>query len=57
MKCLADNGIDYDFSKRGLPPFKARLVEGVKALVFALVPSTLIVRIQNAVGLGAKERK
>ena len=57
VKCLADNGIDYDFSKRGLPPFKARLVEGVKALVFALVPSTLIVRIQNAVGLGAKERK
>ena len=57
VKCLADNNIDYDFSKRGLPPFKARLVEGFKALVFAIVPTSLIVRLQNALGIGAKERK
>lgn len=57
VKCLSDNGIDYDFSKRGLPPFKARVVEGLKALVFAIVPNTWIVRAQNAFGLGAKERK
>lgn len=56
VKCLADNGIAYDFSKRGLPPFKVRLVEGFKALVFALVPAGWIVRVQNAIGLGAKER-
>ena len=57
VKCLADNGIDYDFSKRGLPPLKVRLVEGLKALVFAVVPNNWIVRVQNAFGLGAKERK
>ena len=57
VKCLADNGIDYDFSKRGLPPFKTRLVEGLKGLVFALVPNNWIVRVQNALGAGAKESK
>lgn len=57
VKCLADNGIAYDFSKRGLPPFKARLVEGLKALVFAVVPNNWIVCVQNAFGLGAKEKK
>ena len=56
IKVLKDNGIDYDFSKRGLPSFKMRCVEGVKALVFALVPNTLIVRLQNALGAGAKEK-
>ena len=57
VKCLADNGIDYDFSKRGLPPFQTRLVEGLKGLVFALVPNNWIVRVQNALGAGAKESK
>ena len=57
LKCLADNGIDYDFSKRGLPPFKTRLVEGLKGLVFALVPNNWIVRVQNAFGAGAKEKR
>jgi len=55
VECLKENGIDYDFSKRGLPPFKTRLVEGCKALVFRLVPNDWIVRVQNAFGLGAKE--
>lgn len=57
VKVLADNGIAYDFSKRGLPPLRTRLVEGLKALVFACVPNTLIVRLQNALGAGAKEQK
>ena len=57
VKCLADNGIEYDFSKRGLPPFKTRVVEGLKGLVFAVVPNNWIVRVQNAFGLGAKEKK
>ena len=50
------NGIAVDFSKRGLPSFATRAKEGLKALVFALVPNTLIVRVQNALGLGARER-
>ena len=55
VMCIADNGIAYDFSKRGLPPFKVRIVEGLKALVFAVVPNNWIVRVQDAFGLGAKE--
>ena len=57
VKCLADNGIDYDFMKRGLPPFKVRLVEGLKSLVFAIFPWSFIVRVQNLLGAGAKEKK
>ena len=49
------NGIEPDLSVRGLPPFRTRFVEGLKALVFALVPATLIVRVQNALGVGARE--
>ena len=56
VKCLADNGIDYDFNKRGRPPFAVRIKEGIKGLVFAIFPTTLIVRIQNLFGLGAKEK-
>lgn len=56
VACLRDNGIDYDWAKRGLPPLKIRLIEGFKALVFAIVPNTWIVRIQNRFALGAKEK-
>ena len=56
VKVLKDNGIDYDFSKRGLPPFKTRLIEGIKAIIFWCVPTTLLVRVQNALGAGAKEK-
>lgn len=44
------------FSKRALPSLSTRLVEGLKALVFAIVPNTLIVRVQNALDAGAKEK-
>lgn len=47
VRLLAKEGIDYDFSKRGLPPLKVRIREGLKALIFALFPLTLIVRLQN----------
>ena len=51
------NGVEIDFSARGLPPLSVRIVEGLKGLVFAIVPNTLIVRVQNALGLGAKEKR
>ena len=56
VKCLAENGIEFDFSKRSLPPLSVWLVERLKAFVFAVVPNTLIVRIQNFFDLGAKEK-
>lgn len=56
VKALKENGLDYDFTKRGLPPVGVRVREGVKALVFRLFPWTLIVRVQNLLGVGAKER-
>ncbi len=56
VKCLADNGIDYDFSRRGLPPFKVRVIESLKAFIFAVVPNDWIVRVQNVFGFGAKEK-
>ena len=55
VKCLSDNGIDYDFTRRSLPSLKIRLIEALKALVFAVVPNTLIVRVQNRFALGKKE--
>lgn len=56
VKVLKENGIAVDFAKRGLPSLRTRLMEGLKALVFSLVPNTLIVRLQNALGAGAKEK-
>ena len=55
VKCLADNGIEYDFSRRSLPPLKTRMVEALKGLVFAIVPNTFLVRVQNRFALGKKE--
>lgn len=52
-----DNGIEIDLSKRGLPPLKTRMVEGMKWLIFAIFPWSLIVRVQNLFGIGAKEKK
>lgn len=56
VRVCAANDLAVDFSVRGLPPWSARIKEALKALVFAVVPNTLIVRVQNALGLGAKER-
>ncbi len=54
VELLRREGIDYDFSKRGLPPFKVRMVEFLKAAVFAVFPSSLIVRTQNRFAIGKK---
>ena len=50
-----ENGIDLSGVKRTLPPFKSRLIEGAKGIVFRIVPWNWLVRIQNALSLGAKE--
>ena len=50
------NGIELDFSVRGLPPLKVRIREWLKGLVFAIFPWTLIVRIQNLFDIGMKEK-
>ena len=54
--CLS-NGIDLDLSSRTLPPFSVKTKEFFKALIFAIFPNTLIVKTQNALSLGAKEKK
>jgi hypothetical protein len=50
------NGIELDFSVRGLPSLKVRVREWLKGLVFAIFPWTLIVRIQNLFDIGMKEK-
>lgn len=56
VQVLKANGMAYDFARRGLPPWQVRVCEGVKSLVFKVFPWTLIVRIQNLLGVGMKER-
>lgn len=56
VKVCRENGLVVDLAKRGMPPVSVRLIEAFKALVFAVVPNTLIVRVQNALGAGARER-
>ena len=51
------NGVAIDFAVRSLPPLSVRLREGLKDLIFAIFPWTLIVRIQNLLDVGMKERK
>ena len=50
------NGVPIDFAARGRPPLSVRLREGLKDLVFAVFPWTLIVRIQNLFDVGMKEQ-
>jgi len=57
VRVCRENNLEVDISRRGFPPLSTRLSEALKALVFALVPNTLIVRVQNALGLGAKEKR
>lgn len=51
-----ENSIEVDLKRRALPPLSARFKEFLKSLVFAAVPNTLIVKVQNALSLGAKEK-
>ena len=48
VACMSENGIVYDFSRRGEPPLKVRLRESLKSLVFKIFPADLIVKEQNA---------
>ena len=57
VRVMRENGIAYDFSRRGEPPFSVRVREASKKLVFAVFPWTLIVRVQNLLGVGMKEKK
>ena len=57
VRVMRENGVAYDFARRGEPPFRVRLRERLKALVFAVLPWTFLVRVQNALGIGMKERK
>ena len=54
VNLLKANDIDYDFTKRPPQPFPVRIREGFKALIFAIFPWTLIVRIQNIFNIGMK---
>lgn len=56
VQVLNANGLAPDLARRGLPPLRVRLCEGVKSLVFKVFPWTLIVRVQNLLGVGMKER-
>lgn len=51
-----ENGIDIDFSVRGLPTRFNRLVEWGKGVILNINP-TLIVRLQNLLGIGKKENR
>lgn len=54
VELLARNSIRPDFSRRGFPPLKVRVVEGLKKLAFMVFPADTIVRIQNALARRAK---
>lgn len=51
---LQREGIAYDFTKRGFPPFFTSLSLSFKRLVFAVFPRELIVRVQNVFNAGMK---
>lgn len=51
---LKREGIAYDFSKRGFPPFFKSLILAFKRLVFAVFPWEVIVRVQNIFNAGMK---
>ncbi len=54
VEVCSRNGIAVDFSARGLPPLSVKIREGIKSLIFAIFPWTLIVRVQNLFGIGKK---
>lgn len=51
-----ENGIEIDFSKRGLPSNFRRLIEWTKGVILNINP-TLVVRLQNFFNIGKKESK
>ncbi len=57
IRLCDENGVPLDFARRSRPPLSVRLRESLKSLVFAVFPNTVIVRLQNAFSIGAKERR
>lgn len=53
VELMKREGIAYDFSKRGTPPFRIRVKERLKSLVFNLNPD-LVTRVQNVFNAGKK---
>lgn len=54
LNCCLANKVDLSHVHRTLPPLKTRLIEGTKAILFRILPTDLLVRIQNRFALGAK---
>ena len=50
---LKREGIDYDFSRRGVPPLGVRVKEKLKNVIFRLNPE-LVTRVQNVFNAGKK---
>lgn len=57
LRTLRLNGVAADLARRGRPPLAVRVSEGVKKAIFALFPWTLIVRVQNVLDVGMKEKR
>ena len=57
LRLCRENGVAVDLTRRKLPSPRILLIEWLKALVFAIFPATLIVRVQNKFDLGAIERR
>ena len=56
LRLCRENGIPVDLARRGRPPFRIAFREWAKGVVFRMCPG-LIVRVQNRLGLGWKEKK
>ena len=56
LRVCHDNGVSLEGITRTLPPLMTRIAEGIKGLIFHIVPTTLLVRIQNRFAIGAKEK-
>lgn len=52
----AANGVAIDFKARNKPPPLVACREWLKGIVFRIVPTTFLVRVQNAFNIGAKEK-
>ena len=56
LKLCKENGIAVDLAQRSTPPLMIAFREWVKGIVFRMCPG-LIVRVQNRLGLGWKEKR
>lgn len=47
LTLMEQEGVDCDWRIRGLPPFRVRMIEAVKKIIFSVSPD-LVTRLQNA---------